>query len=192
MKDAPIVCLEGLNGVGKSTLALSLAEQLEVEPLRVFRRRNTLGTVHLGREDGGLMAALRKAGVPVNTFVDSLYTADFLAATGIGAVLDRCIGSGVAYGSWDKTIRDREHALDVLQLWCSTLAYSNVLYVYLKASPETRRARASDRWAPDEHQAAYLEGVFDWVYEKLVVAKIIVDTTNKTPEEVAREILLGA
>lgn len=181
--------LEGLNGVGKSAIAKRLAARFNVPILRAFRHART--DVHLGRDGGGIQNRLRALGVPANTFVDEIYMADFLAATGVSAVLDRAIGSAIAYGLVDGSVKSVSHAQSVAAEWGSMVSRLDVVYVHIQASESERERRTAGRWNPGPVMSAKLEAWFDWVYEELVTCrKRRVDTTRCASADEALELIL--
>ncbi len=172
-----LIVLEGLNGVGKSAHAVGLSEALGVPILRPFRQAPD---VHLGRS-GDRQSMLRAHGIPVNTFVDDIYTADFVASTGISAVLDRSIGSAIAYGTLYGDVKSSRAATRLLVLWHELLKpYAGpILYVHMTANHETRQRRCQGRWAPSDEQAHHLSVWFHRVYhEHIKVPKMELDTSD--------------
>ncbi len=149
-----IIVLEGVNGTGKSTYARALADGLNAAIIRPFRQ----GPGHHFTGDTAIERDLKAFGVPYNTHVDELYTADMLsrlwkARQRVSIVLDRSVGSSVAYG--DVGLGD---AGKLLKLW-STLLGSDVplLYVWLTATWSVASARlALDGRMPTEAGAEAL------------------------------------
>jgi len=180
-----LIILDGTNGTGKSTHACRIVELLNKgghHNYRVLRALRNNPALHLGREDGGRVKRLRELGVPVNTFVDDIYMADFLAATGVRAVLDRSIGSAIAYGLLYKDITGWDAAQQLLSCWQEIIAkYPDpVVYIWMKAAPSTRdsRCRAASRWHPTREQDKLLDRAFNLVFQSLAIKKHIVDTSD--------------
>jgi thymidylate kinase len=178
-----IYVLEGLNGVGKSALSKVVSERLGVPILRAFRNGNT--DVHLGRDGDRRQDRLRAMGVPANTFVDEIYMADFLAATKIGAVLDRSIGSAIAFGLAYGDMKNIAHAKTVAAEWCNIMSRLPVVYVHLTATETVRRERSKGRWRPGTVMEKKLEESFGWVYQELItVTRRTFDVSDsKSPDE---------
>lgn len=171
-----IIILEGLNGVGKTTYARALAERLDIPIVRPFRREGQ----HLGREDGGRQQRFHDLGIPVNTYVEDVFTAEFLGSTGYSAVLDRGMGSAVAYGMLYGTLPNADTAERVLNLWEETIQRhpDTVIYVNMVARPEVRKARCKNRWSPDVEQTAVLEKWFKRVFQTIELDKMQIDTSD--------------
>lgn len=182
--------LEGLNGVGKSAVAVRLAAKLGMPILRPFRN-GQIG-VHLGRDGDNTQQRLRALGVPANTFVDEIYLADFLVAANIkDAVLDRSIGSAIAYGLAYGDVRDAVHAKDIVAEWCSYFARLQARYVYMVADRGIRRVRAGRRWVPNEELDKRLEAWFDWVYyDLLTIPKRMQDSSDSPDVETSMNKVL--
>lgn len=175
-----VVFFEGLNATGKSFAAMVLSRRLEVPIIRPFRDG---AAQHLGCNDEGFQAELHRLGIPGNTFVDDAYTSDFLVATGLSAILDRSMGSGIAYGRLYGQIRDVDHAEEVVSLWLKMLdPYPGVrLYVQLTSCARVRARRVLDdggHFAPDRAQEAILEHWFRRVYEAVDFNKMTIDTSG--------------
>jgi hypothetical protein len=185
-RKAVIVILEGLNGTGKSATAAPLAEAFGASILRPFRGRDA--TVHLGCEDGGRVEQLRSLGVPANTFVDDIYTADFLASTGVDAVLDRSMGSAIAYGLLYKDIPDVQTAQRLLVEWQDILSTveGKILYVNVTCSRGVRRHRcdSENRWRPTILQEKMLEKWFAHVFRDIWLPKMVFDTSDIEPSRI--------
>lgn len=174
---APVVILEGLNGVGKSALAKLLCPALGLKTVRCFRRD---ASQHLGRGDVRNRAeGLRAMGVPANTFVDDIYVAELMVTLGAGGLLDRSMGSAIAYGLLYNDIPGPGRAAELLTEWQETWLQhpGPVLYVYLVAEPGVLAKRCAGRWSPDEKQTAQLKRMFDFVYENTKLPKVCIDTS---------------
>ena len=181
-----IIILEGLNGTGKSATALPLADTLGASILRPFRGKDT--SKHLGRDGDGRMERLRKLGIPANTFVDDIYVADFLASTGVPAVLDRSMGSAVAYGMLYGDIPSAVVGRDLLTEWQNILMSSakKILYVNVTCRRDVRRKRCKDdrRWCPTASQENMLEQWFSHIFGDIQLPKMILDTSDIEPSEI--------
>jgi len=177
-----VVILDGLNASGKTFCAETLSELLPAPIIRPFRENNE----HLGREDKGAQENLHKLGIPANTFVDDAYTSDFLVQTGVSAVLDRSMGSGIAYGLLYGNIANMKHARELLSLWQESITRynGNILYVYMIARKEVRkkRCKAEGRWHPNASQDKLLYKVFDLVFRCIEFEKILVDSSDIAQE----------
>lgn len=185
-----IVVLEGLNGVGKSACAKLLQDQLHAPIVRAFRGGGE--STHLGREDSNLQSKFRAIGIPANTFVDDIYTADLLAQIGVNAIMDRSMGSAIAYGMLYGDISSPRRAKQLLSVWERLIsgAPGSVLYVYMKARPEVRKQRCKARWQPTKDQTGKLEKWFNLVFRSIDIDKIVVDTSDSpSPEAGVKRIV---
>jgi predicted kinase len=174
-----VVCLEGLNGVGKSATARVLARELGVPIVRAFRHDAT--DVHLGREQGrGRLDELRALGVPANTYVDDIYTADLLVGLGLSAVLDRSMASATAYGLLYGDVRTQARAQALAEAWQEQWGRykGQFLYVHMTARPEVMAARTDGRWSPNDKQNPVLEREFTRVFRSLHLPKLHLDTSD--------------
>jgi thymidylate kinase len=174
-----IIILEGVNGTGKSTYAEKLSAVLEAPVIRPFRQgpdHHFTGTTQVERE-------LKALGVPYNTHVDDLYTADILGRLlkfnkQMPVILDRSVGSAIAHG--ERPLRD---AGRLLGLWRQSLgADAPVLYVWLTAPSLDCWARLGNRGPlppyesySSEHKR--LNGLFGLVYDMIPYKKLKIDTS---------------
>lgn len=181
-----VIVLEGVNGTGKSTYAQKLSKGLNAPVIRPFRLgpdHHFTGTTHIERE-------LKALGVPYNTHVDDLYTADILGRMlkfnkHLPVILDRSVGSAIAHGE-----RSMGDAGRLIGLWHQLLGPgTQVLYVWLTAPWETvdrrldgdaMRAKLSSgkrhHFQAAEH--ARLHGMFRYVFEMVRHQKLEIDTTT--------------
>jgi hypothetical protein len=186
-----VICLEGLNGVGKSATARALSIELEVPIVRPFRHDAT--NVHLGREQGrSKLDALRALGVPANTYVDDIYTADLIVGLGISAVLDRSMASATAYGLLYGDVRTLSRAQALADAWQEQWSKykGRFLYVHMTARPEVMAARCDGRWSPNDKQHGPLEREFTRMYRSIRLPKFHIDTSDSPgAEDNARAIV---
>lgn len=186
-----VIVLDGLNGVGKSAAARVLSARLGIPIIRPFRHADA--NHHLGREPGrGTQRTLRGLGIPANTFVDDIYTADLVTALNASALLDRSMPSAVAYGLLYKDVSDLNQALALVDEWQRmwTAYQGDFVYVHMVADQATMRERLVGRWAPDSAEERKLDNAFRLVYRWLRVRKVQLDTTKLTsPEDTAERIL---
>ncbi|MGW8177332.1 MAG: hypothetical protein ACWGQW_00825 [bacterium] len=181
-----IVVLEGLNGTGKSATAGPLADALKVPIVRPFRGANA--DEHLGRDGDDRMARLRQLGIPANTFVDDIYVADILMSMKASAVLDRSMGSAIAYGLLYGDIPDVKRAQELLGEWQTIMRAGSgiVLYVNVTARREVRRQRCDSdgRWKPNAEQEKQLEKWFAHVFRDVALPKVTFDTSDIEPHKI--------
>lgn len=172
-----IIVLEGVNGTGKSTYARRLAGGLNAAVIRPFRQ----GPDHHFTGDTPMERELKAFGVPYNTHVDELYTADFLgrmikAGQRPGAVLDRSVASCIVHG--DRPVSD---ASSLVNLWSRLLgADAPVVYVWLTAPWHIAEARLKadgrkhDLGSGDIHNNR--QRTFRHVYDLIAYPKLEIDT----------------
>ncbi len=172
-----IVILEGANGVGKSTYAheLELGDGLRL--YRAFRRGNT--ELHWGAKEGGEEAVrtqLEALGIPLNTYIDDLYLADFIQSFSLDAVLDRSLPSAIAYDSLD--LLQGATAGQLLEAWQKMMAcsVSPVLYVWLKTSYRMAKERVNGRHMPTGAEYGRLNKYYERLFNRIRLPKLAIDT----------------
>lgn len=185
-----VIVLEGHNGVGKSSLARALSTKLGVPIIRPFRNANT--DQHLGHEGTGPTAinvALRSFGVPVNTFVDDFYVADFLAASKVGAILDRSMPSAIAYGFMRHEM-SLGHGQKLLDLWQTMLlSAQRTLYVQLGAPKDVLKKRCEGRWFPSAKEFDRLDKAFTLCFRSIKLPKKQIVTTDAQAVDVTTKLI---
>lgn len=185
-----IIVLEGVNGTGKSTYARRLAGGLNVAVIRPFRQ----GPDHHFTGDTPVERELKAFGVPYNTHVDELYTADFLgrmlkAGQRPGAVLDRSVASCIVHG--DRPVSD---AGSLVSLWSRLLgADAPVVYVWLTAPWHISHERlvAAGRAEHSEPRAAHQrrQQIFRHVYDLITYPKMEIDTGTTFVDDGLKQII---
>ncbi len=171
-----VIVLEGLNGVGKSSLAKAMSSFYSIPILRAFRHSRT--DLHLSAGDNGIAQRMKQLGVPANTFVDDVYLADFLQATRISCVMDRSMGSAIAHGLLDGSVKNPAHALQLVDHWESQLSGLDVVYVYMVADEALCRERCAGRWQPNRGMWSHLNESFERVYDRIRLRKRRLDTST--------------
>lgn len=168
-----IVVLEGLNGTGKSAAANWLRGDLGYPIIRLFRNGSD---DHL---DGARVEQLRSLGIPVNTYVEDVFVAEFLVRTGSPAILDRSMPSGLAYGLLEDRI-DSEQVEPLMRIWCDILRRSGAHVIHLHASRDVRERRIEGR---EIHpQDGVLEEWLDEIMELCDLPMAKIDTTTLAKE----------
>lgn len=173
-----IIVLEGVNGVGKSTLAAGLAKELGGRIVRPFRH----GAEHMDADERA--ADLKALGIPVNTYVEDMFVADFLRQTQAGAeapvILDRSLPSAVAYGPLDGvvggTVASPTRTDRLLREWIGALSELDVRYIWVRASNDVVRRR-SERCHSAAQQRT-LENKFALIFQKVPFKKMCLDTSE--------------
>lgn len=181
-----VIILEGINAVGKTTIARILSERCGLPVVRPFRQSSRTGDI-LAREK------LKQLRVPVNTYVDDFYVADLLVQTAQGAILDRSVGSGVAYGMYHQnTVKNVEEGKAIVSAWVETLSRFQgvVLYVYLQCNAEVRAERLKQRGelGPMDPHLGQIQAVLESISFEMEFTKMIMDTSDKSPEMAANSI----
>lgn len=181
-----VIILEGLNATGKTFCAQTLQKELSIPIIRPFRQHQE----HLGVKDQGIQDHLRSYGVPANTYVDDFYTSDFLIQSEISAILDRSMGSGVAYGLLYGDIPDSKFAKVVFMEWQERLEDypGQVLYVHTSARRDIRKQRCKKdkRHILSVDQEKKLEKWFDQVFKSIVFDKMVLDTSDMPVGEIGK------
>jgi len=133
---------------------------------------------------------LKKLGVPVNTYVDDLYVADFLRATRRGAILDRSMPSALAYPMMRGEEITPKTAKKLVVVWEQILRAAKipVVYVWMQASHEVVKERCVGRWHPNKAQYAKLESTFKRVFVTLSLCKRRVVTTELSENETIKTV----
>jgi deoxyadenosine/deoxycytidine kinase len=190
-----IIILEGSNGVGKSTYAQELSEQLGGLPIvRPFRNGDT--ELHWGYKGQERFQMLRdELKVPVNTHVDDLYVADFLATFQVSAILDRAVPSAVAYGvlhnhdeGW---YAQRYVARRLMEFWLSLIQKGSgpIVYIWLKAPYRIARDRCYGRWCPNKKQYTTLDTWYKKMFQAVTLAKRQINTGEIEVEDGVRSVV---
>lgn len=171
----PIVVLEGPNGVGKTTYARVLSDLLEIPMLRPLRQDPD------NHWDGAEREALHGLHVPVNTFVDDVYAADFLVQTNQGAVLDRSMPSALVYSQVIGGEGYPAPTLAHLDWWQSRLEHhaGKVLVVFMESTLDVIQERVGSR-APTTSNFNALSRAFGKVFKHVMLPKMVI-TTSKHP-----------
>ncbi len=182
----PVVIIEGVNGTGKSTLAEALSERYNWPVVRPWRANPDQ---HLGVADGGEQGRLRALGIPANTFVDDFYVAEMLRVLGQSAILDRSMGSGIAYGLLDGTVGKKDVS-PILKEWARILDAQGAFYVHLACPLKVSQERAGAKRLTSKEYGA-LTRTFDKVLQRVPFAKARIDTSIYDLADVQRLVWGG-
>ncbi len=171
-----IIIVEGANGAGKSTYA-HVMESDGMTLYRAFRRGDT--DLHWGAKEGGeetVRGQLEALGIPLNTFIDDLYLADFIQSFKMNAVLDRSLPSAIAYDSLE--LLNGASASQLLETWQRMMerALSPVLYVWFKATYKVAKARTEGRWSPTSAEYQKLNKRYERLFHRIRLPKLAIDT----------------
>lgn len=181
-----ILILEGLNGVGKTSIANAVSEQTGIPVYRAFRQGKD---VHWG-EGSKLEVGLLEMGVPLNTHVEDLYAADLLATfKGVNVILDRSMISAIAYGVPEKVLSKAQADL-CFNYWLDRLwERRDIFYVYMHCHVDVARIR-SNRVIKDVHHRAEVELMFHacWMPMANRFQHMDMDTTDIGFDAVLAEI----
>lgn len=184
-----IIVLEGINGVGKTTYAQALASATRLPVYRAFR--DNIGA-HWGEKSERERLLKERFGVPLNTHVDDLYVADFLASFKAGAILDRSMPSAIAYGLEQGSLIVSDAQREMLQFWETSLISSGarVAYVWLKAPYDVAKARCEGRaWPMNKTVHNRLDKVFERVFQATRLPKRQINTGDIAAADGVKSIL---
>lgn len=197
-----LIMLEGINGTGKSTLAAHLTERTGLPVVRPFRDTGGVHWATFGGEDSTgeseVETNLRRAGVPINTFVDNLYLADIASKMGGSLIMDRTMISAQVYGTLKgEALYEDQYLSDWIMRYWEMLIHrcsAPVVMVHLKASYKVSKARceAEGRWHPDELEHARMAKLFDQFMKACGLPLIrVMETDDVPPAILANHILNG-
>ena len=171
----PVVVLEGIEGTGKTTLAASL-DGIIYRPLRPTLARLTAEE----------LATWAELVVPVNTYVEDIYTADLLAILRPAQtiILDRSMPSGLVYSdmaAW------KSQALHVA--WETRMLACRAKLVLLTRNVE----QTADRLGANDSRnvpaiLAKTQANFLKLYSMCLLDKIQIDTTNLSSADVREQV----
>jgi len=182
-----IILLEGVNGVGKTTYARRLAEKLELKVYRAMRSDDDEN--HWGVSDkhwNELQERLAKAEVPINTHVDDLFVADFMAAFEPSVILDRGLYSAIAYGeTYHQPFSRYESDIKewIIRFWESRMKKAGAFLVHMTASYEAAKERCEGRFCPNKQEYHRLQNVFDKLFRRSNLTKMAVNTEKVKLED---------
>lgn len=177
-----IVILEGTNGVGKSTYASALSDRLAAPIVRPFRDDSGC---HWGHGNTERFQMLRdELRIPVNTHVDDMYVAEFLATFQVDAILDRSVPSAVAYGILNDDLggwyTHKGVARTLVAFWHSLIKKGShpVVYIWLRASYKVAKQRCEGRWCPNRSEYDKLEKYFAKAFQDIMLPKKQIQTDS--------------
>lgn len=183
-----IVIFEGTNGVGKSTYANALSKKFGAPVIRPFRSGDT--DLHWGHSGKDRFQMLRdELRVPVNTHVDDLYVADFLATYQVDAILDRSVPSAVAYGILNDDLggwyKHKGVPRTLMAFWHSLIKNAShpVVYIWLRASHKMAKQRCDGRWCPNKSEYDKLEKYFAKAFQDIELPKKQIQTDRVDLED---------
>lgn len=166
-----MIIFEGANGVGKTSYAQLLSGRLGAPVYRAFRGN---GAAHFGDE----VEAMRRLGVPANTFVDDIYMADMARVLDQEIILDRSMPSAIVYGTADGA-NDIDEWWARLHNWEQRLKRSvrPVLLVWLIARYDVAVRRMTG-YKPDSTEYRRLEDMYAACLSRIGMATLCLDTSN--------------
>lgn len=189
MSPGRMVVVEGLDGVGKSTLVVALASRLGVEPIATPGEafRPVRAAAEAAFQDSPLARQLFYA----TTVLAASERAARVLAAGGDVVVDRYLLSTLVYAGARGPTLDLEPVLGALTV--------PDLTVYLRVDEAERRRRLDgratsteeDRWTLDARRRAALDAAFRALVLGHPVAGrgVVVDGTGRTAEELVDEVV---
>jgi len=138
-----LVIIEGMNGVGKTTLAKKVSGYFNIPIVRAFKDDTAIHFKHAKE----LELKLRRFRIPFNSYVEDLFVADLLSKfTSLECVLDRSMPSAFAYGLEDGDFFNREMAEETLQWWIDIIkSRTDLTYIHLMCDIKTSVGRVGIR-----------------------------------------------
>jgi hypothetical protein len=184
-----LIVLEGVNGVGKTSLAQHLSSEWKCPIFKPFRGDHG---IHWG---GGspLEVRLRAYGVPINSYIEDVFMADFLRMfPAVDAILDRGMPSAVGYGLVHGHVSSPALAQSLMDWWFDQLGTRrDVYYIYLGCSDAESRHRVGDR-ALEIEQLKIVDDFLARAWKKAVDAAfrtVRIDTTSISEAEKNRRVV---
>jgi len=177
-----VVILEGVNGVGKTSQARLLAEELGVKMYRPFRENPD------SHFDAAEIENFHDLGIPVNTYVEDCCLADTLVQLGISCVLDRSMPSAIAYAQIDGC-EGITPTFAHLDWWQNKLGQhpEGVLVVQMQASLGTIQERLGNN-APVARRAEKLIAAYGKVFQRIQLPKMVINTDICSPRQILMKI----
>jgi thymidylate kinase len=167
-----VIIFEGVNGVGKTTIAREVGKRLGIPVYRAFRSD---GDNHYVNRGESTLYKLNEWKVPFNTFVDDLYMADFLRATNADLILDRSLPSAIAYAKIYQQQRIPDQT-DLVRFWLSLIREINPLFVWLTADYEVACNRTDNCTFPTRDKYEDLGKMFDGLFYRYPYNRMIINT----------------
>ena len=190
-----LIILEGANGVGKSTYAKILTNELNIPVFRPFYMGNKIHLTNVNSQKQEQQKKLLRFGVELNIHIEDLFAADFFAMTQASAILDRSLPSSIAYGQigsgkWDVIYKNKSACQELLELWEGMIAKAHqpILYVWLNCEHEIATKRG-DGWKPNKAQRQKLDKVFFDLFTRIKLPKMRINTGVVEKREGVKSII---
>lgn len=172
-----MIVFEGTNGVGKTAYAKMLSTMLKAPIYRAFRRP---GAEHHTDD----VPRMEELGLPVNTYVEDFYMADFARIIDHEVILDRSLPSAIAYDIVEVQGTLPCHWVDLVSEWDRLLTFARrpVLVVHLVAPYHIAKERMSG-YQPGLEECVELNEWISTVIDCLNIPQMELDTSKmKVPE----------
>jgi hypothetical protein len=153
MERHPRFIVEGACGVGKSTLARALANEVGAPVYRPFRGTND----HI---PDFVVRQMQDLGISVNGWEEDLYTADLMANVPFPVVIDRSMPSAMAWDAVRSEPLEPRNRRAILRLWAERIVAARAILVLVACDAQTRLKRCPDRggdWEVEGIRAAIRE-----------------------------------
>jgi predicted ATPase len=181
-----ILVIEGVNGTGKTTLVQHIVATRGFRWHKAFRAESELGS-HWDAPEGQAKAAkLARLGIPVNTYLEDMFLADFYGRhANVNVVLDRSLPSAIAY----RDIPDA-NIVEAMEVWKRTLgAHGKVAYLTLTADYAAVVSRVEPQRVPTVEQHTYVSESLEWAHILVDWPKHLIDTSARSVPSVRQEVL---
>jgi len=180
-----IIILEGLNGVGKTTVGMGLSEFSGIPFHRPFRLA--------GVKNGFYPDAkrMRELGVPINCYHEEVYISDFLRSTKCPVILDRSLPSSIVYGLFDEDIPNSHEDLEYIRgIWRHNMQLAGAKMIYFKCDDyEVAINRCGDRMPFSPFQYKKAVDLMDKEVSRSELPTLVVNAEDSTVLEIQQEII---
>jgi thymidylate kinase len=172
-----LICFEGINRAGKSTISKELGHQIGVPVFRAFKHPDM----------DLLKVECEKEGFRPNDFFEDLVVMDYVRQTKSSVILDRAVPSYWAYS----ILIGRKTNWTIIHWWLDRFKEMNGVYIWLHA-PFTILKKRINHSSLSESQYENLKDCYEKLYNYLRcdgVNVIKCEVFNETPEQITKELI---
>jgi len=176
----PVIILEGLNGAGKSHVALRLSQELCVPIYKAFRV-----SPDQSKEFCVDPVQLQANGIAINTFHEDVYASDFLRMAPTDVILDRSLPSGIMYG----TIQDLKCDWNFLfNLWHSNMLQAKAVIIWMECEYQAAKDRINGTIPINLQQYNKMTRLGHKIFTRIQFPKMRIDTTHTTKDDTFKQV----